>query len=171
MTLSITQRPSPNWRTRAGQAITLIVLHSDHDGTLQECIDWITNPNSHVSYHYSVGRTGALYQHVADEDAAFHAGVSAFLGKDDGRHGVNNFSLGINLSNKQDGIEQYATAQLDAAADLVAMLTTKYKIPLLWISTHAEVALPPGRKRDPAPDGPFHLMQFLDLVKARMGPV
>lgn len=167
--LAIIDRPSPNWRSRLGQPCTLIVLHSDASPSLEDTISWISDPASKVSYHFSVGRTGNLFRHVATTAVAFHAGVSEWLGKTDGRGGVNNFSIGVNISNRQDGKEPFSQVQLVAAADLVAALVQVYKIPILWITTHTEVARPVGRKHDPTPGGPFQLMPFLDLVQARVG--
>lgn len=164
--MNIHQRPSPNHGARPdGMRPTLIVLHSDASPSLDATFSWICARESRVSYHYSIGRTGNVYQHVPDERRAWHAGRSEWHGRDDGRRSVNGFSIGVNLGNRQDGVEPYPDAQLEAAAELVALLCARHCIPALQICTHTECATPPGRKHDPAPGGPFDLMDFLKRVQ------
>lgn len=164
--LDIRWRPSPNHRSRNGHAIRLIVLHSDASPSIAGTIDWLSRPESKVSYHYSVGRTGRIYQHVKDDRSAWHAGRSIWNGETDGKGGVNDFSLGINLSNRQDGTERYPQAQLDATARLVASLSSAYRIPALNVTTHTRCCVPPGRKHDPYPNEPtFDFAAFLMRVQ------
>jgi N-acetyl-anhydromuramyl-L-alanine amidase AmpD len=66
----------------------------------------------------------------------------------DGVSDVNDFAIGVCLSNRNDG-ETYPKAQLFEAAMVCVQLVNHYGIPLERIVTHAEVALPPGRKTDP----------------------
>jgi N-acetylmuramoyl-L-alanine amidase len=164
--MTIHEAPSPNHGPRpAGMRITLIVLHSDASPSLDATIDWIGQPAAKVSYHYSVGRTGLIYRHVPDSRRAWHAGVSAWNGETDGRRSVNGFSLGVNLSNRQDGHESFPEPQLAAGAELIAALCRQYGIAVDRIVTHAQCALPPGRKQDPYPGGPFPLSTFLEHVQ------
>lgn len=164
-TLDVRERPSPNHRSRNGQRIRLCVLHSDASPSMAGTIDWLSRRESKVSYHYSVGRSGLIYRHVPDDLSAWHAGKSDWRGETDGKGGVNDFSLGVNLSNRQDGTEKYPDAQLDAAARLVAALCIDYRIPASAITTHTLCARPIGRKKDPYPNEPtFDLMAFLDRV-------
>jgi Negative regulator of beta-lactamase expression len=170
--LDLRWRPSPNHRSRNGHAVKLIVLHSDASHTLSGTIDWISRPESKVSYHYSVGRTGYTYQHVKDDRSAWHAGKSDWRGETDGKGGVNDFSLGVNLSNRQDGTERYPDAQLDAAARLVASLCIDHRIPASAITTHYLCARPIGRKHDPHPGEPtFDFMAFLGRVNDWAGRI
>lgn len=62
--------------------------------------------------------------------------------------GVNAYSVGIELENANTGKDPYPKAQLDALAHLLRELRSA--IPsLVWLTTHREVCLPPGRKTDP----------------------
>lgn len=189
--LEIHERPSPNHRSRNGHAIKLLTLHSDASPSMSATIDWVSKsaaelralwekmnpakrpakPWGPVSYHYSVGRTGWTCRHVADSESAYHAGQSDWRGETDGRGGVNDFSIGVNISNRQDRKEAYPGAQLDAAARLVASLCIDHRIPASGITTHHLCARPIGRKNDPAPDGPFDFMGFLNLVNQWAGQI
>jgi N-acetylmuramoyl-L-alanine amidase len=161
----ISERPSPNHRARGKHTPRLVVLHADASPSVASTLSWCCDPKSKVSYHYLIGRTGSVYRMVPEHRAAYHAGRSQWRGQDDGRGGVNDFSIGVCLSNKQDGKEEFSDEQLDAAALVVADMAKRHKIPLLSITTHADVALPKGRKRDPSPAGPFLIMDFIARVQ------
>ena len=65
----------------------------------------------------------------------------------DGRTGVNDFSIGIELVNLNDGLDPFPGEQLQAMRGLVKGITSRH--PIRYIVTHYEVADPPGRKSDP----------------------
>lgn len=140
------KRPSPNHSPRtAGRAIDTIVLHADASGSVLSTLDWCARKDAQVSYHIVVGRTGLVYELVSPDRVAWHAGVSHY----DGRDFVNGFSVGVCLSNRNDGKEPYPDRQLDAGAEVCATLIRHYQIPVERITTHAHVARPVGRKDDP----------------------
>ena len=66
----------------------------------------------------------------------------------DGRSGVNDFSIGIELVNLNDGIDPYPDIQIQAMRRLVKAIISRH--PIRHIVTHYECADPPGRKSDPA---------------------
>lgn len=148
--MQINWRPSPHHSPRT-KAISAIVLHSDASKSAAATIGWLQQPESKVSYHYLVGRTGSIYQFVRDADEAWHAGVSVL----DGEANCNDFSLGLAFSNENNG-EPYTPAALAVMAELCGVLMEKYGIPRSRVTTHALVA--PGRKTDPCP--PFDLAAF-----------
>lgn len=140
-----TSRRSPNFDERpAGIAIDTIVLHHT-GGSFQSSLNWLTNPTSGVSTHYLISKTGKIYRLVDEIKTAWHAGVSAFEGRED----VNRFSVGIELENKGDGIDPYPAKLLDALVWLLGDLKTRRNIKRSKVTTHAEVAVPAGRKNDP----------------------
>src|SRR3546814_20126881 len=65
--------PSPNFGPR--QPI-LIVIHATEQASVQESLDTLRTENSGgpVSSHYLVGDNGDIYQLVADQNRAWHAG-------------------------------------------------------------------------------------------------
>lgn len=137
-------RPSPNFGTRK-QPTTAIVLHADASSSIDSSIDWVTRQESHVSYHIMIGRTGKVFLIVSPDHVAWHAGTS----KMGARENVNGFSIGVCLSNRNDGHEEHPQPQLDAAVKVCALLCKHYAISSTQITTHALVATPPGRKTDP----------------------
>ncbi|MEW5838505.1 MAG: 1,6-anhydro-N-acetylmuramyl-L-alanine amidase AmpD [Pseudomonadota bacterium] len=93
-----------------------------------------------VSAHLLIRRDGAVTQYVPFGLRAWHAGVSAF----EGRERCNDFSIGIELEGTDD--LPYAEAQYGALAQAVAALCRAYPS-LRAIAGHADIA--PGRKTDP----------------------
>lgn len=154
------QRNSPNFNTRPrDMPISLIVLHADAAKSITSSLSWILSRNSRVSYHYMVGRFGHVYQCVDDVHRAWHAGVSAYAGV----KGCNDYSVGVCISNDQVG-EKFTDAAIESAARICATLMTNHPdITIDRIVTHAEVALPKGRKHDPGPL--FPMQKFLDRVR------
>lgn len=160
MTLPIISKPSPNHSARPdGAKITAIILHADAGKSEFGTIAWLRNPQSKVSYHYLVGRHGVIYQLVQDARRAWHAGPSSF----DGVPNCNNYSIGVAFANDQAG-EAFPDEQIDTGIQLVADLCRTHGIPVTRITTHAAIALPEGRKRDPG--SRFPLGGFLSRVGA-----
>ena len=138
--------PSPNFNDRPdGVAIDTIVLHATVLNTLQEVIEKFTDFVSQVSAHYTIDRDGTIVCHVPEEQRAWHAGESRM---DDGRVNVNDFSIGIELVNLNDGTDPFPETQIQAMRDLVRAIVARH--PIRNIVTHYECAYPPGRKSDPA---------------------
>jgi LysM repeat protein len=136
--------PNFNQRLRADD-ITAIIIHSTASSTLQGVISWFNNPNAKVSAHYTISKDGRIVQHVRDEDRAWHAGQSVWKG----RHSCNDYTIGIELVNLNDGRDPYPEAQHQANAGLCAYLRRQYNIRADDIAGHVDIALPPGRKSDP----------------------
>ena len=153
-------RPSPNHSPR-GAAVTAIVLHADAASRIESSLDWVRRAESKVSYHIMVGRTGDVFAVVNPDRRAWHAGVSTMGAERD----VNRFSVGVCLSNRNDGVERFPMAQQGAAADVCAVLCGFYGIPVERITTHALIA--PDRKTDPRG---LDLAAFREMVTARLVP-
>lgn len=149
--------PSPNFGPRPdGTAVTLAVIHSislppgEYGG--DAIVQLFTNrldPYAHpyfvqlgglqVSAHFVIRRDGALLQFVSCDARAWHAGVSAWRGRDN----CNDWSIGIEL----EGLEgdTFEAAQYAQLARLLKALARRY--PLAEAVGHEHVA--PQRKRDP----------------------
>ncbi|MCL4300470.1 MAG: N-acetylmuramoyl-L-alanine amidase [Anaerolineae bacterium] len=137
---------SPNFNQRRSPTdITAIVIHSTANNRLQGVIDWFNNPNAQVSAHYTIGKDGKIVQHVRDTDRAWHAGQSVWKG----RNSVNDYAIGIELVNLNDGQDPYPEAQHQANVALCAHLCYIHNIKVDDIMGHLDIALPPGRKSDP----------------------
>jgi N-acetylmuramoyl-L-alanine amidase len=151
--VKLQRRDSPNFNKRPpGTRVSAIILHADAAQTVAQSLSWMMVRESRVSYHFLIGRLGDVYQLVDEEKRAWHAGVSSFAGKGD----CNTYSLGVSFGNRNDGVEPYREDQLAAGVRLCADLVLKFPaITLERITTHAAVALPPGRKTDPGKLFPF----------------
>jgi N-acetylmuramoyl-L-alanine amidase len=137
---------SPNFnQRRSPNDITAIVIHSTANNRLQGVIDWFNNPNAQVSAHYTIGKDGKIVQHVRNADRAWHAGQSVWKG----RNSVNDYAIGIELVNLNDGQDPYPEAQHQALVALSAYLCYIHNIKVDDIMGHLDIALPPGRKSDP----------------------
>jgi N-acetyl-anhydromuramyl-L-alanine amidase AmpD len=139
-------RHSPNYDLRPeGSKVDCVVLHASTQHTLDATIRVFQYPSSLVSSHFIVGKEGRVFQTVPLERRAWHAGASQL----DGVTTVNNFSIGIEMVNLNDGTDPYPDLQYDAVARLILQLRQYYQIPDTRIVSHAQIALPAGRKTDP----------------------
>ncbi len=148
---------SPNCDERpAGERVTLLVIHSISlpPGRFRgsAVADLFTNrldvaadpyfaalAGLRVSAHFFVRRRGELIQFVLASKRAWHAGVSAWKG----RERCNDFSVGIELEGTD--MVPFTAAQYRVLARLTRALQAFY--PIDDIAGHADVA--PGRKTDP----------------------
>lgn len=156
--------PSPNRNERPeGAEPELVVVHGitlppgEHGGPwIDHLFTNRLDPQGHpyfrdvaplrVSAHALVRRDGEIVQYVPFHERAWHAGDSAWQG----REGVNDFSIGIELEGTDD--TPYEEAQYEALAELVRLLGERYPGILdeqgrPRLAGHSDVA--PGRKTDP----------------------
>lgn len=154
------QYSSPHTSPRSGGEVSLIVLHcislpSGHFGgryvedlfmgTLsgQAHQDFSDLTAARVSAHLLIRRCGALLQFVAFDQAAWHAGVSSY----EGRQGCNDFSIGIELEGTDTA--PYSEIQYEVLGSVVSALQDHYQMPTSAVVGHMDIA--PGRKTDPGP--------------------
>jgi LysM repeat protein len=155
---------SPNFNNRRRpDDITAIVIHATANSSLQGVVDWFNNPNAKVSAHYSIGKDGQIVQHVQDIHRAWHAGRSVWKGRDS----CNDYTLGIELVNLNDGLDPYPVEQQQALVELVAYLAHKYDVSSNDIMGHLDIAIPPGRKSDPRGYDLNRLRQDVSTVLGR----
>jgi N-acetylmuramoyl-L-alanine amidase len=143
----LVRRESPNHTQRPDsvKAIECVVLHATADQGHEISAElWLCSPVSRVSAHLHVRRNGTSVRLVPDSRRAWHAGVSEWNGRVD----VNDFSLGWEIANRNDGKESYTDAQYQTLARLGAHYVSQ-GLPLSAFVSHASVARPVGRKTDP----------------------
>lgn len=151
--------PSPNFGPRPADAlIDLIVIHSislppgvyggpEVEQLFTNRLDWNAHPyfqqirGMEVSSHFFIRRDGELVQFVDADARAWHAGASAWRG----RENCNDDSIGVEL----EGLEgqTFEPAQYRTLQNLCAHLALRY--PIAHIAGHEHIA--PGRKQDPGP--------------------
>ena len=157
-----TQTASPNCDARpAGVEPDLIVVHGislppgEFGGPWIDLLFTNTLPagahpyfaqiaGMRVSSHLVIRRCGGITQYVSFMERAWHAGKSAF----DGREACNDFSIGIELEGA-DWVP-YEAAQYESLAAAVAALCAAYpRLSAQRVVGHSDIA--PGRKTDPGP--------------------
>jgi len=128
----------------SGRKIDTIIIHSSYDAIGDDPYDLNGLIQEYKSYgvspHYLIDRDGKIYRLVEDKNIAYHAGESQ---TPDGRTGVNNFSIGIEIMNTKKS--NFTAKQYDSLNQLLDYLRGKYKIK--YVLGHNQIA--PGRKDDP----------------------
>lgn len=138
--------PSPNCDERSGNApVSCIVLHATVEPTTEGTIGIFLDKARKVSAHFVVGKDGRIVQMAPLEKRAWHAGNSIW----EGVKRVNDYSIGIEMVNLNDGKDPYPEPQVQAVAKIIRFVRVHYDIPDSRIVSHAQIALPPGRKSDP----------------------
>lgn len=128
----------------SGRKIDTIIIHSTYNAQggdqfgLSKILDIYKSYG--VAPHYIIDRGGKIYRLVEDKNIAYHAGESKVP---DGRNGVNNFSIGIELINTKEN--EFTHEQYEALNKLLKDIKSHYTIK--YVLGHNQIA--PGRKDDP----------------------
>lgn len=155
------RRPSPNYDTRpAGTPIDTLVLHYTGMQSAEAALERLCNRAARVSSHYLVEEDGTLWQLVADEQRAWHAGPSFWRGNTD----INARSIGIEIVNPghEWGYRPFPEAQMKAVITLCRELLARYPILAPNVVAHSDIA--PDRKQDPG-----ELFDFALLARHGIG--
>jgi N-acetylmuramoyl-L-alanine amidase len=148
--LTFISRPSPNFNERVSPP-DMVVLHYTGMPTASHALERMTNEAEKVSAHYCVDEDGSVYQLVAEERRAWHAGVSFWKGQTD----INSVSVGIEIVNPghEFGYRDFPTPQIEAVIGLLDAIRGRWDIPDHRILGHSDVA--PERKEDPGERFPW----------------
>lgn len=140
---NIIQYPSKNWNSRRGQRIVFLIEHYTAENK-EAALKRLTDPAAQVSSHYLVDEEGTIYQLVAEENRAWHAG----LGFWDGYTDINSVSIGIEIVNP--GNAPYTQAQMASVQALSLDIAQRHAIPPTQILGHSDVAVTArNHKSDP----------------------
>lgn len=147
----IVDRPSPNFNERGGAPIDILLLHYTGMPTAEGALKRLCDPEAKVSSHYTIDEDGTVYRHVAEEQRAWHAGVSYWAGERD----INARSVGIELVNPghEFGYRDFPEAQIAALIALARGILQRHPIPARRVLGHSDVA--PKRKIDPGERFPW----------------
>jgi N-acetylmuramoyl-L-alanine amidase len=145
MTLDIIQSPSPNFDSRQGYVVDMLVLHYTGMPSGDEALARLCNDASNVSAHYVVQEDGRIHALVPESKRAWHAGVSHWRGETN----INQRSIGIEIVNPghEFGYRPFPKVQMEAVAALCHDILERYPIPSRNIVGHSDIA--PNRKEDP----------------------
>lgn len=130
---------SPNFSVRT-KNIEYIIVHFT-EMAFDDALAKLTTKDSGVSAHYLVKEDGQVFQLVADEHIAWHAGKSAWRGTE----ALNENSIGIEIDNLGD--REFKEVQMQSCIELCQNLTKKYNVPERNFIGHSDIA--PARKIDP----------------------
>ena len=138
--------PSPNFNDRKdGKTVQHLILHYTETETAAEAIDILTSLERQVSAHYVLGDDGTVYQLVAEDKRAWHAGKSYWQGEMD----INSTSIGIEIQNpgKTYGYKAFPAVQIQSLITLCHGIIKRHGILPHNVLAHSDVAI--TRKIDP----------------------
>ena len=157
---SARQVPSPNYNKRPNpDDMSLLVIHNITLPPNEFGTPWIdalfTNQlpadehpffaeicHLRVSSHLLIRRTGEIVQYVPFHLRAWHAGISAYQG----RETCNDFSIGIEMEGTD--VQAFTQVQYTQLEQVIEQLLTTYpSLQKQHITGHEHIA--PGRKTDP----------------------
>jgi hypothetical protein len=150
-------RPSPNFSSRRGMRVDLIILH-DCEGEYEGSIRWFEVSRSNVSAHYVVREDGGeVTQMVELADNAWHACT------------FNRRSLGVEMSGFAS--RGFEAPLLATAARMFAYLCIHLQIPVRHaragvgpgIASHNDLGAAGGGHHDPS-DDPAFMERFVSMV-------
>lgn len=172
------QCPSPNFDERPTACDPdLIVIHNISlppneyggkgiDQLFTNCLEKDEHPyyadiyKLRVSSHLLIRRDGEIVQYVPFDKRAWHAGVSAYQGRDV----CNDFSIGIEMEGSD--FEVFTENQYSVLQETILVLLQHYaSLSADDITGHEHIA--PGRKTDP---GPFFEWDRLSKLLSRKLP-
>lgn len=165
-------RPSPNYSSRGGSGVSLVVIHSC-EGGYAGCWGWLRNSAAGASAHYVVKENGAeITQLVRESSKAWHVAASYDCARAGGqqcsKNGVstNTFSVGI----EHAGFASQASWQsglLAASAKLTCDIARDHGVPRdrNHIVSHGQ--LQPWNRTDPGPNWPWS--DYIDRVRNACG--
>jgi N-acetylmuramoyl-L-alanine amidase len=138
----------------------MLVLHYTGMKTATAALDRMCDPASEVSAHYMIDEDGTIWQLVAEDRRAWHAGRAFWAGETD----VNSRSIGIELVNPGHGPEYrpFPDAQMSALEELCRDIIGRHPILSHRVLAHSDVA--PDRKLDPG-----ELFDWYRLAAAGIG--
>lgn len=141
----IIEKPSPNFDTRHGQAVDLLVFHYTDMLSCEEAVARLCDKEAQVSAHYVVSEAGEIFKLVEEENRAWHAGESHWRGSNN----VNARSVGIEICNPghSHGYVDFPMRQMKSVVKLAQEIIARHHIPARNVVGHSDIAF--LRKDDP----------------------
>lgn len=134
--------PSANFGARrGGSQPELVVLHYTAMDGADAALERLCDPVAEVSAHYLIAGDGRVWQLVAEDRRAWHAGAGEWAGRGD----VNSRSIGIELDNT--GAHPFSEPQMARLEQLLVDILARWRIGPAGVIGHSCMA--PGRKQDP----------------------
>lgn len=165
-------RSSPNYNSRNGSGISLVVIHSC-EGGYSGCWGYLRTSAAQASAHYVVKENGGeITQLVREANRAWHVAASyhcAYAGNAQcNKEGVsvNNFSVGIEHAGYASQAS-WSSGIIESSAKLTCDITKRHGIvrDRNHIVSHGQ--LQPYNRTDPGPNWPW--AHYIDRVRANCG--
>jgi N-acetyl-anhydromuramyl-L-alanine amidase AmpD len=165
-------RPSPNYNSRGGMPVSLVVIHSC-EGNYAGCWGWLTNSAAGASAHYVVKEDGSeISQLVTEANRAWHVAAAYDCSRAGGAqcnlNGVstNTFSVGIEHAGFASQAS-WSSGIIESSAKLTCDITKSHGVPRdrNHIVSHGQ--LQPWNRTDPGPNWPWS--HYIDRIRANCG--
>lgn len=136
--MTIIQNPSPNFSSRNGDTVSMIVVHCT-DGYFPYDMEYLQNPAPNsvvgpVSSHFVIAPNGDVHQLVDTANAAWHAGrinnPTVTLKKDASGNFINPNQYSVGIETSMISTDLATPFQYKALTELIASLTAQFNIPL-----------------------------------------
>ena len=108
------------------------------------------NSGNPVSADYLIAKTGEVYQITPPGWYAWHSGIASWRHYQEADKSINQGFVGVEVENYVSRGQKIAPEQYIALGWLVRRLVMAHGIDFRNITGHKQVALPAGRKTDPA---------------------
>jgi hypothetical protein len=161
-------RASPNYSSRNGSAVSLVVIHSC-EGAYSGCWGWLRNSSAGASAHYVVSESGGeVTQLVREASRAWHVAASYECSRAGNQQcnkngtSTNNFSVGIEHAGFGSQAS-WSAGIIETSARLTCDITRRHGVPRdrNHIVSHGQ--LQPWNRTDPGPNWPWN--HYLDRVR------
>ncbi len=153
-------RSSPNYNSRNGSAVSLVVIHSC-EGAYAGCWGWLRNTAAQASAHYVVNESGSeVTQLVRESNRAWHVAAAyncGYAGNTQcNKNGVsvNNFAVGIEHAGFASQ-SSWSNGIIEKSAKLSCDIAKRHGVPRdrNHIVSHGQ--LQPYNRTDPGPNWPW----------------
>ena len=146
MKIKINKSANFSKKTRVLRDIKYLIIHYTGMQSARVSMKRLKNPNSKVSCHYFINRSGDIYKMIDENKVAWHAGKSRWKNIKN----LNKYSIGIEIQNKGHSInyQNFPKKQISSLITLIKSLFKKYKIKKNNVLGHSDIA--PLRKKDQA---------------------
>lgn len=146
-------------RVEFERKIDFIILHHIESNSADEAIALLEKNG--VSSHFLIDENGDILQLVDENNIAYHAGVSNWLGFE----GLNKNSIGIEFLNKNAFGKKFETAQMLAGLELIKDLMQKFNISKKSVIGHSDIAYSRDTKMLDRKQDPSHLFDWKFLAQ------
>ncbi|MBA3672060.1 MAG: N-acetylmuramoyl-L-alanine amidase, partial [Gemmatimonadaceae bacterium] len=170
--LNIIWRPSPNYSSRAGYPVHMVVLHSC-EGAYSGCWSYLTTSAAQASAHYVVNGDGSeISKLVYESNKAWHVAATYYCSNNNGTDcrwdgvGSNYFTVGIEHSGYASQTS-WPTGQIASSAQLTCEISKRHDVPRDRNHIVSHARLQPYDRTDPGAGWPW--TDYMNKVNTNCG--